>query len=121
MKINIKATNIELSPSIKEYIETKIGSLEKFIKASPYEVWVEVGKTTHHHHKGQVFRAEVQLKLPGKGLRAESIKDELHLAIDKAKDELQEELKRYKEKQISEIKKGARVFKDELHLSEEAK
>ncbi|MCK4781905.1 ribosome-associated translation inhibitor RaiA [Candidatus Parcubacteria bacterium] len=118
MKINIKATNFKLTPSINEYIGIKIGSLEKFIKASPWEVWVEVGKTTHHHHKGQVFRAEVQLKLPGKGLRVESIKDDIHLAIDEVKDELQRKLKQYQEKQITETKKGARIFKEELHLSE---
>jgi len=114
MKIIIKATNLKLSPSIKQYIETKIGGLEKFIKASPYEIWVEVGKTTHHHHKGQVFRAEVQLKLPGKGLRVESVKNDIHLAIDEVKDQLQRELKQYQEKQISKTKKGARVFKYEI-------
>ena len=115
MKIIIKATNFELTPSIKEYIEIKIGSLEKFIKASFYEAWVEVGKTTHHHHKGQVFRAEVQLKLPGKGLRVESLKEDIHLAIDEVKDELQRELKQYQEKKISKTKKGARIFKEKLH------
>ena len=118
MKINIKATNFKLTPSINKYIEIKISSLEKFIKASPYETWVEVGKTTHHHHKGQVFRAEVQLKLPGKSIRVESIKDDIHLAVDEVKDELQRKLKQYQEKQISKAKKGARAFKKELHLSE---
>ena len=110
MRISIKATNLKLSSAIRDYIEDKIGGLEKFIgkldqpseKGKPLvEAWVEVGRTTHHHHKGRVFRAECQIRLPGKSVRAESTRSDLHLAIDEIKDELQRELKRYTEKKAS--------------------
>ena len=114
MKIIIKATNLKLTPSIKQYIETKIGGLEKLIKASFYEAWVEIEKTTHHHYKGEVFRAEVQMRLPGKSIRAESVREDIYLAINEVKDELQRELKQYQEKQISKTRKGARIFKSEM-------
>jgi len=32
MKLNIKATNLDLTPAIREYIEIKIGSLSHFLK-----------------------------------------------------------------------------------------
>ncbi len=118
MKISIKGTNLKLTDSIYTYIERRIGELEKFIKnvggnaqpfekgKPPYEAWVEVGKTTRHHKKGNVFLAEVQVRLPGKSLRAESEKPDLHVAIDEVKEEIERELKKYKEKRITLMKRG---------------
>ena len=75
MKINIKSTHLDLTPALKEYIEEKIGSLAKFLKRwdpeGVVEAYVEVARTTKHHHKGNVFRAETDLRVPGKVLRAE--------------------------------------------------
>ena len=113
MRITIKTTNLKLTNSIYTYIKKRIGELEKFIKnvgaksqffekgKPPYEAWVEVGKTTHHHKKGNVFRAEVQMRLPGKSLRAESENIKLYAAIDETREEIERELKQYKEKQIT--------------------
>ena len=66
------------------------------------ECWVEVERTSRHHQSGDVFRAEAQVKLPGtSGIRAEARESDLHLAIDKVKDDLQRQLKRYKTKKIT--------------------
>ena len=129
MKITIKATNLKLTSAIRSYIEEKIGGLEKFIqklaeedqsskKGRPLiEAWVEIGRTTHHHHKGRVFRAECQIRLPGKGVRAESTRRDLYLAIDEVKDELQRELKRYTEKKVSKYRRTARRMKRLIKFS----
>lgn len=114
MKITIKGTNITLSDSVYQYIETKIGSVEKFAQGigedfqkgnPPIECWVEVEKTTDHHRNGDIFRAEAQMKLPGvQGVRAEAQSWDIHQAIDFVKDNLQRQLKRYKRKQITRAK-----------------
>ena len=115
MKITIKATNIELTQSIRDEAESKIGELEKYIqnfgeqklaiKSKPlYEAWIEVGRTTRHHKKGDIFRAEVQMRLPEKSLRAESENVDLYQAIDEVRNELKAELKKYKEKKIDKRK-----------------
>lgn len=130
MNINIKGTNIELSPAVCAYIERKIGEISKFIqnfdevqeidirKKSNVEAWVEVERTTKHHKKGSVFRAEVQIRLPGKtNIRAESTQWDLHVAIDQVKDELQRQIKKYKGKQSAKYKRGARSLKKFLRLS----
>lgn len=97
MQINIKTKNITLTDAIKEYVEEKIGPLEKFLQGvEPIIVEVEVGKTSQHHNKGDVFRAEVQIEVPGKLLRAESVKDDLRKAIVEVKDNLQVQIKKYK-------------------------
>lgn len=132
MRINIKGTNLELTPSIYTYIEKKIGELERFIQnigdnnfeggSETVEAWVEVGKTTRHHNKGDVFRAELQIRLPGtEGVRAVVEEWDLYQAIDKVKEEMQGQLKKYKGKQIEKTKRGARLFKRISRLSSLAK
>ena len=128
MRIHITTKNIELTEDIKRYIEEKIGELGKFINypgekvktvegKSFVEVWVEVGRTTFHHKKGQVFRAEAQLYLPGESLRAESESEDLRTSITEIKDELQRELKKYRGKAEAVGKRKRRFLKKLINLS----
>lgn len=138
MKIVIKTTNVKLTNALKEFIEEKINSLEKFSKIfyteeyliknslrskrkPKIEAWVEIGKTTLHHQKGPWFYAECQIHFPKKSLRAVAQRENLKLAITEVRDELQGELKKYKEKLITQTKKGARVLKKELKLAPQAR
>lgn len=122
LKVNIKATNIKLDDALYEYIYEKIGMLDKFIKDvdGSVQAWVEVGKPSRHHCKGEEeFYAEVDIRLPGQGrvLRSESKQWDLRVAIDEVKDELQRELKQYKGKQEAKYKRGARKAKRLIRLS----
>lgn len=128
MKINIKAVNLDLTPAIRIYIEEKINSLEKFISGDTLKEWdehnqaaveadVEIARSTHHHRQGDVYRAEVNLKVPGRLLRAEAEQWDMRVAIDQIKDELQIELKKYKNKQETEYRKGSRFIKKVFSLS----
>ena len=122
MRINIKATNIKLDEALKVWVEKKIGEIEKFLvdfgsrkyfKEKPnLEIKVEIGKTTRHHLKGEVFRAEVQLCLPKQIIRAEAVSEDLRDAINQVKDELQREVKRYKGKRIARARRWARKVKE---------
>ena len=101
MKIDIVSKNLDLTQAIKEYIETKINSVEKFLsKFSPADlkIRVEIARTTKHHKSGDIFYAEVNLALPGKVLVASSEAWDARVAIDAAKDKLQQEIKKYKDK-----------------------
>lgn len=112
LKIDIYTKNLDLTPSIRDYVNQKVGSLEKFSKNNvPFEIAVELDRTTHHHYKGMVFRAELQMQIPGGLLRAESVKEDLRVAIDDARDELERELKKTKDKKISFVKRIGRLFK----------
>ena len=116
MNINLKATNFELTPAIREYAEKKVNGLEKFIRRMDESVqsWVEVGRTTTHHLKGGVYRAEIQIHIPhyGKGVRAEATSETLNEAIDGAHDKIKLELEKVKDRKISLIRKGARAIKN---------
>ena len=104
MEIHIKATNLDLTPSIREYTEEKIGSLGKFLgrfgKESEIEIFVEIARTTKHHKSGEVFRAEATFSLRKKVFRAEDLSEDIRLAIDEVRNKLQQEIKKYKEMKI---------------------
>jgi ribosomal subunit interface protein len=101
MKIIIKYTNLDSTPSIKKYVEEKIGSTARFIqrwdKDDVIEANVELARRSFHHRKGDVFKAEVNLRLPGKMLRAVERDYDIRVAIDKVKNKLHSEVKKYKE------------------------
>jgi len=104
MQIDIKGTNLELTQAIKDYVNEKIGGLEKFFDQI-LEAKVEVGLTTKHHQKGKIFRAEANLEVPQKHIiRAEAEREDLYMAINEVKDELQIQLKKYKEKMRGNFK-----------------
>jgi len=101
MNIIIKATNIELTDSLEQWVKTRLeplAKLEKTLQEKDVEIWVEIGKTSKHHRKGDIFRAEAQLRLPGKSIRAEAVTNNLRKSINEIRDKLQREIKQYKEK-----------------------
>jgi len=100
MKIKLKAVNLTLTEPLREYVEDKIGSLARFLKKidleGAVEIDVEIGRTTRHHHKGRIFMAGVNMRLPGKLLRAEDRNFDIRTAVDKVRDKLQREIEKYK-------------------------
>src|SRR3990167_2922342 len=112
MKINLKTKNFNLTQSIETYLKDKLNSLDKFLMFddSMYAD-VELAKTTKHHQNGDIFKAEVNLKVPGRLIRAVAEEWDLRVAIDAIRGELQKEIKINKEKNLSLYKKGARMLK----------
>ncbi|OGN30620.1 MAG: ribosomal subunit interface protein [Candidatus Yanofskybacteria bacterium RIFCSPLOWO2_02_FULL_43_10b] len=107
MKYILQSVNISISPSIQALVEAKINSLERFVsRFSPeaVEARIEVGKPSRHHHTGPVFYAEINLKVPGKLLRAEATHLDLNSAINEAFKEMGRQIKDYKEKLITKTK-----------------
>ncbi|KKU18820.1 MAG: hypothetical protein UX30_C0025G0005 [Candidatus Saccharibacteria bacterium GW2011_GWA2_46_10] len=107
MDFHTKFTNLKPDERIKNLVQKKIGSLDRFLdKASVVHAWVEVGKTTEHHKEGRVWYAECQLKMPGKkSFRATATCEDLATAIDEVKEELYLLLKKEKEKRINNLKR----------------
>lgn len=94
-----KGKNIDISDTIRSYVENKIGVVSKLTeKFEPCDLRVEVGKNSKHHKKGEVFLAELTLSIPGTVLRSEVRKDELYAAIDVSINDLRRQVSRYKKK-----------------------
>lgn len=113
MNINIKSTHIELTDAIRNYVFSKLDAVNKLL-IQPDEAFaqVEVGKESNHHMKGDVFKAEIQLRAEGKVHHAVVIKDDLYAAIDELKDEIMEKVKSTKDKDRSRFRRGAGKVKN---------
>jgi putative sigma-54 modulation protein len=95
----LKGTNIDLTSAIKSYVEQKLGLIQKLTERySPCDVAVDVGMTSKHHQKGDIFYAEFNMSIPGAHLRAHVVRDDLYAAIDEAKDDLKRQLVDRKER-----------------------
>ena len=90
---------MELSEAIKDYVNKKILALNKFYNDKIIIADVVVGVSSDHHQKGKKFFAECKLDVPGKNLFALKEEETLYKAIDKIRDYLELELKKYKLKQ----------------------
>jgi len=110
---NIKATNMDLTPAIREYVEKKIADIDRLIPDSDESAHatVEVGKTTMHHQQGDVFRAEVNLHIAGADFYAEHTDGNLYAAIDMVKDKAMREVRRHRNKQQDLARRGGSRFK----------
>ena len=98
MKIDISTKNISLDEPLRVFIEDKIGGLDHLIGNGTGQARVEIGKPSEHHRSGDIFSAEVNLTIGGKLLRATCTHEDLRNAIVDVKDELQVQIKKFKEK-----------------------
>ena len=107
MRINIKATNIELTPALKEFIDEKMNMLNKYYGNSidVLNFDFEIEKTISNQNKGKIFRAEANIDIPGSMLRVEKTEADMYKAIDNVKDHLEVVIKRHKDK-LDDRRKG---------------
>jgi ribosome-associated translation inhibitor RaiA len=115
MRKNLKVTNMSLTAEDTDYLDKRLGLLDKLILVENRETAmldVEVGRTTAHHQSGDVYRAEFNLHVGSKHFRSVSEKSDLLSAIDDAKDQLAEELRTSHDKQLTIARRGAKMVKD---------
>ncbi|MBN2884507.1 ribosome-associated translation inhibitor RaiA [Patescibacteria group bacterium] len=99
MKINLKASNLELTIAISEYVQTKVDMLEKYLgDIQVINCDFEVAKSVGGQNKGEIYRAEINLQIPGDLLRVDKTETDLYKAIDKVKDHMEEMIISHKEK-----------------------
>jgi len=99
MQVKIKATKIELTEEIKELIQVKMDMIEKYLgSVSVSNCDFEIEKSLSKKHSGKIYRAEVNLAVPGEILRIEKTEADIKKAIEKVKDHLKIVIKKYKEK-----------------------
>lgn len=115
MNINIKTTTISLTPAISEYVEKHLEVIKKFLADDPTIVFdLELAKTTNHHNKGDIFKAEIHIVGKDRNIYSSVEKEDLYLAIDEVRDEVVEVLKSNKDKNRSLLRKGQVKIKNML-------
>jgi ribosomal subunit interface protein len=100
MKILLKATGFDLTPSLEAYVNEKLGPMARYVKRideeGAAELRVEVARTTRHHRHGEVFMAEANLRLPKRMLRAVHDDVDVRIAVTRLKEKLRLEIDKYK-------------------------
>src|SRR3989344_6040900 len=97
MRYQIRYTKIDSSQALQQYIEAKlVRTLEKLAHATgphdPWQITIEVGRSTSHHHKGNVWFSEVTGTTSYGPVRVRAEASEIHEAIDFCEEELKSQL-----------------------------
>lgn len=97
MNIQISGSHIDLTEAIKDYVTEKVESLQKYYPEM-ISAKVDLGMTSKHHNKGELFMTKVMIHAAGHDFRATATEGDLYASIDRVQDELKTELRRHKEK-----------------------
>ncbi|OHA02951.1 MAG: ribosomal subunit interface protein [Candidatus Sungbacteria bacterium RIFCSPLOWO2_01_FULL_54_21] len=116
MRITIRQRNFTITPAFRAYMEQKIvRPAERLLASSRDEDLplfdIEVERTTRHHRKGQVYRVEVNMTIGKKLIRAEATDEDPRSACDLLEEELKREIRSFKTKSRTLVKRGGRKAK----------
>jgi len=93
MIFNVRGENIEVTNALKEYVEKKVGRIEKYFDTPPtsaVNVTLKVVKDVHS--------VEVTVQLPGVVLRGEEGNEDMYAAIDLVVEKLERQIRKHKTK-----------------------
>ncbi|MEQ6377592.1 ribosome-associated translation inhibitor RaiA [Bacillaceae bacterium S4-13-58] len=93
MKYNVRGENIEVTPAIREYVEKKIGKLERYFDTPPSSE-VHVNLSVYNDEQ----KIEVTIPMINLLLRAEEQHTDMYAAIDLVVDKLERQIRKYKTK-----------------------
>lgn len=96
MKLIVSGKNLEVSDGLKEYVEKKIGRLDRYLPSlteARVELAVEPTKAATHREVVQVT-----LRANGTILRGEERSSDLRAAVDVVVEKLEKQIERYKGK-----------------------
>lgn len=94
MEIKYFTQNITLTGELQEFLQEKVQKLGRF-SDKIWEARVDLSYNPAHS-KEQVFRLEINLRMPNKVLRGVSRAPDLQTAIDIVEKKLRSQLERYK-------------------------
>ncbi|KAF1720663.1 ribosome hibernation-promoting factor, HPF/YfiA family [Pseudoxanthomonas wuyuanensis] len=92
MRIETYGHEIEVTPALRDYVETKLRRLERHFDEHPFEVRAQLGT------RKPDYLAEATLSLPGRTLHADASAQTMYAAIDVLADKLDRLLLKHKKK-----------------------
>jgi len=126
MRTTIRQKDLEITPSLQEYIEKKVvQSVQKLLKRDASTdlpvLDIEVARATKHHHKGNVFHASATLTIGKRVMRADATDADIHAACDQLENELKREIDTFKSKTSAIAKRAARAVKQQVRYTKAAR
>jgi len=93
MKFNIRGENIEITPALREYVEKKVGRLDRyFAEEITSDVYVTLKVIRDMH------AVEVTIPMTGLLLRAEEKNTDMYASIDLVVEKLERQIRKHKTK-----------------------
>lgn len=114
MDLRIKTTDYQLTDETRSYLDDKIASIKKILgnEAASARCEVTLGRAVGHSENGDVWRAEIIVQNSGERHVAAARAESINAAIDQAKDEMLQQLRKSKGKEVSLMRRmGARLKK----------
>jgi putative sigma-54 modulation protein len=105
MRLQVKGKNVEVSPAIREYAESKLAKLDRQLAEQTQvelELWEEKNPSIAASHV-----AEGTIFTKGPTLRAREASPDMRASIDQLVEKLERQVKRYREKRREEPRRHA--------------
>lgn len=120
IKLQITGRHYELDEKIVEYVEKKIGNLDKYLPknhpATKGSV-VLINDTSNRQHND--FVCEVIVNVPGEKIQATESTVNMYAAVDICEQKLKQQILRYKEKHQPSKNRGKLLFAKALNRNSE--
>ncbi len=112
MKFIVIGKNIDVTPGLKEAVESKLGKLERYF-TSDTEVHVTLSV--------QKNRQKIEVTIPVKGgiIRSEEESDDMYVSIDLVEEIIERQLRKYKTKLVAKQQEGGNFSPDFIEEEDE--
>jgi putative sigma-54 modulation protein len=100
MRLQVKGKNVEVSPALREYAESKLSKLGKQL-AEQTQVELELSEEKNPSIAASHV-AEATIFTKGPTLRAREASPDMKASIDQLVEKLERQVKRYREKRVRE-------------------
>jgi len=112
MQINIKMTQYQITPQVREYLDKRLAAIEKFLDESDGVAICDVElEHAHAQQHGRVYRAEINLNVHGEFFRVEDWGESMNAAIDAVHDEILRRLRKGKTRHQNIVRRGGAMLK----------
>lgn len=117
MDTRIKTTDYEMPLETSEYLQSRLDAIEKLLSdAKNARTEVEVGRAVGHSQQGNVWKAEFVVQQGGERLVATATAESVNAAIDAAKDDLMQQLRKSKGRGETLSRRAGAKIKEWLRL-----
>mgnify|MGYP001864362802 FL=1 len=114
MKMNIRGSKVKITPAINDYIENKIGKLDKYLE-EPNNITANVVVKV----KGKDQTVEVTIPMKKLILRAEDTHSDLYAAIDLVSDKLERQIRKNKTRMKKKVNKDLIDFNIDFKIEKD--
>ncbi len=125
METVLKTKSVPLTEAMRSYIEEKLPQhIEKIAgrrHTAEAVLAIEVGRSTRHHRKGDVWQAKATIQWGKELLRAETAGESFQEVVDLLEEELVREIKKTKGKEHAQELRGARHAKKNATIAKVAR